>query len=1108
MPQDIRIVDQKFFYESRNGTDFNLNTNEFTDHLKGNVLDKVKAQFKIQLNYYVELQTNTFSNYFDNTNVDNITNFGEIYIEGNGFLSDGGFSVGDYIKYTGLIPNTLPDNEANFFWATGTISSVSETELKFVCDQTPTQKFTVVWANVWAQPLENATITGLSAKKSLKFKYGLIENNESFNTLSKLTNTDQVYVEEQIDIDSPNTFSLAKPQGKNKAWRSEDESLSVAFVGRSFDKDKSNITPLEVSGYPLDGTLEYEIRHVFNITPFYRDGELDALKGVVKPPLDIYNGDKSLKYVFEAEFREEVNNPNSKITVKYENFEGSVGYFGENYNGFKDDYSISDLSYTVGGNTVSKIDAGKLTSVSFKVNDSGGNYSSPNVNLIVGHSSIIPSDDYSYNLLEFNKVWNKDSLRANVNDSSLSSDYIKNFSFNVDNSSTLSVFFDVDLTNANIESGQDYILYCITENFDAQNLYLSGKVTELIDVNIYDKSSDIDGLWNVEKFEQYPHAEEFEQGLTTGFTNAKGFNETGYFTDITVKKVNNSTLEDLSFEFVVYNTSTKEHYTLRTFEFDLSSSFLANGIQNIELDTDRGYVLKDNDLFNIVKIETVGSDSLETEYSIQLGYKTAWQSWLKWEDAPSDFYDKTKPQFNLNQKSSTYSKESSLNNYELRVFLKANVEQGGIVTEYINSSEEFEVFDYDTDDLTPDGFTCEVNTFNKNGEKIQGNLIKQDFTELRAIFTPVVPPTFSEKVDMSEVANNWNRFAHGNKCNLNFNIQTRLNGVNQLDVEGSWENEQAGEVNGVKDTFNNSGLNNVILPKDSPLLYTSTTDEIIAQENLSAYYGCFSPFELEYYDISGEMFSSASDNDCIAYNIAFYVDENGIENTISLMATTGGVLLDLDPNYNPNDLNSSTIRFLPDAPDNVCSWGLVYNFGKTDCKQLDIFRTTNPVTDWGDLNQTSQTFNFEVKKSANLIEVNCAWNLPFGNFNNTFNLDLNSDPLLSKFKGFNSIGFSFMSQDQGGFKNVVLTKPEGDYYGILRIEPEESQSDFGINELSTVNEAPEGNFLKQITGDKKLSLLSWDGTSFILQGEVDTSRVEEGQKYKLSAELRQLNLQD
>ena len=108
---------------------------------------------------------------------------------------------------------------------------------------------------------------------------------------------------------------------------------------------------------------QFQIEHIFKIAPFYRDGELDSVKGEDVPPLDLFNGDMSLKYVFQTEFRTVLSNPNTSFISDYDTQLGSVGYFDESFNGFESDFTISDLVYKVeNGNVVDRLEVGKVTS--------------------------------------------------------------------------------------------------------------------------------------------------------------------------------------------------------------------------------------------------------------------------------------------------------------------------------------------------------------------------------------------------------------------------------------------------------------------------------------------------------------------------------------------------------------------------------------------------------------------------------------------------------------------------------------------------------------------------------------------------------------------------
>ncbi len=1055
MPSEIRVTDQKFFYQLRNGDSFTDNTSDFTVHLKGNLLERVKAVFTVEVNWYTYLQN---YNLLYDANAQTL----RIELGGKDFYAEG-FSVGDLVKLSG----------ESTFSLTGTIGSITNGEINLtnvaLTGSLPSSYL------VGIEP--TAVLSGLTDKTAIKYKFGLIENNEALNTLSKLTNTDQIYLIDGIDHSSPNTFSNGESFGNNKAWVTG--SAQASFVGRKQGKDYNQPD--------TDTSVQvFTIEHEFIINPFYRDGDLDSISGDEVPPLDIFNGDKSLKYVFDAEFRTEINNPNTALSTEYDTQLGSVGYFDESYNGFKSDFNVDDLQYQINGNSANQIETSEGTDVTYTIFSPSGNFVNGGY-IVLGHSSIIESDEYSNSSKEFSELWNDEKIRVQIGSGSVSSGVFINAQANFLGSFRVDVSFRINLANRVTEEGQNYILYYQAENSNLPPDQ-SKKVTGLVDLNQYTKNTDIDGLWVLQKFEQYPHAEPYEKGVTSGFTNSSGFNETGYFLDASFLKFNPAELSALTFEYNIFNTVTNESFTLRSYDFDLSVSFLAGGTQQIEVNETRGYILKDDDLFNSVKIETGVNNGSLTEYSIQIGYKTPWEKWLEFKKAPKEFFDKNKSLNGFNQKASNYF--DNIADFELRAMLRADVVLNGITTQYLTSSESLKVYDYDTDDQTPDAYTCEINTYNIDGEVLQNNIIEKDFTRLRALFTPTVPPVFSTTVDMTEVANDYKRFAHGNKIISPFTSAPRL---------PNWFNTQADD----SDTFSAFG-GSPVSTKNDPNLYTSTPSTILTTQNMFALYGCYSNDEYEFYDISGKMFSNESDDDSIVFVLAFYTDEDGIEHTLSLCATTGGVLHDESPDYIEGDDNTSSIKVGSGLY--PAGWDLVYNFGKSDCKNLIHFETNENNFNWN--NSLVEDLNFNVKRSAEDFEIEVDWNINNNDYNQVWNYNINENQETEKFKGFKPIGFAFMSQAQGGFKDVQLIQPLGDYYGILRIEQEASPSDFGISELSTVREAPENGLLKQSTGNEVKADLQWNGTSFSLQGDIDTSKIKEGQKYEFSAELRLLNLDE
>lgn len=1068
MPR-INVVGQKFLAKLNNGDNYDINdTTDFSQHLKGGVLEEIKAIFNVQVSWDLMVKGNSSLKRWFHNSVDSTI---RLTLDGVDFNNEG-FSVGDNYKFTVVT------------WAIeGTVLAISEGQILLHIDNFTSGSL----SDGFAATSEDGFLTGTTLKTALKYDFGLIENNEPINFLSKLTNTNQTYLFEGIDHANPLTFVDGVTQGNNKAPYTG--SSKVAFVKFVPDNDQRNTE---------NTTQEFQIEHIFKINPIYRDGEIDSLKGIDSPPTDIFKGDMSLKYVFQSEFRTVLNNPNTSMISSYDTQLGSVGYLDESFNGYASDYSIEDLTYLNVSDNVSldKLDIDKYNRVTFNIKSENGNIDT-NTPLIIGHTSIVDSLAYSNSTKDYSSIWLDQNLRTTEGASNITGDIILNYSCTRIDNNTLSVSFDLLFSSDDkkqLSDGQDYLLY-FTIGDPTKTVDEGSKVTGRIDVNYYDKSSDIAGLFDVTVLDQYPIPYEFDKGVSTGFTSGKMFIEDEQFCYARFKVLDtylgesgnlteDVTLESLKFKIVAYNTVDNTWFDLRSLSIDLSDQVVSGNIQSIALDTTRGYILTDTDIFNSLKLTTDTNDGTYQFYDLEIGYKIPWQDWLSLPDADTIFLDRAKDQNGLNQNASNYS---FTNNYVIKFLIDADVETTGITTNEVKRTGDFLAYNRNTDDQEPDAYSCVINTFKEDGTPILNNVIQKGFTELRAVITPVNPPVDIAAVDMTEVANVWNRFAHGNKL--------PLDGFPRL---GDWNNEQANE----SDTFSDSvtdytkldGTPSIPLPE----LYGSTPTTINALANCFALYGCYSLLKYEFYSITGTMFSTSTDNDAIVYNIAFMTDEDGVEHTLSLAATSGGWLLDTNPLFEVgNDSISSLI------PDNTfASWALVYDLGKRGGVQLDEYITSSSGLSW----VQAGGLDFDVSRVANNITASVDWDLNGSPESNTFNYDLNSSPLTQKFIGVQNIGFSFISQDQGGFKDVVLSNPSDGYYGVLRMETKDSPSDFGKSELNTEIVNTNSSLLKQITGDENKALLSYDGTDFIIQGLVETENTNDGEEYTFSAELRRKDL--
>ncbi|PHR23618.1 MAG: hypothetical protein COA36_16945 [Desulfotalea sp.] len=1241
MSSAIRLIGSKFFAQLNNGDNFSLNLTDFATHLKGGVTERIKAQLTVQVDWWTQMTT--FDVLADSVgNTLRITDLTADY---------SGMSVGDTVKFS------WNDGAATGQY-NGVVTSITGGEI--VLGTTTVTQNSALPNGVNVFQGKQGWITGLTDITSLSYKYALIENADSFSSQSLLTNSDILFSYSAIDHGVPGTWSNGIRMGLNKA----------GFTGSSRVNFDSLVIDRDVI-FPESTTQEFVIEHDFRITPLYRDGELDSLKGIIAPPLDVFNGSLSLKYVCLTEWRTVVNDPNTAKKAEIDTLDGSVGYVNESFNGFPDDYTLIDLVYfnVTDSIAATKIEVDKTTRVTFSINSASALITA-SMPLVIGHSALIDSSKYTFSSSDHDAIWLAETARTLEAAGAYNGDIIKNYTCSLISTTQLDVSFElVYSTNhkALITNDQDYVLtYTIQDA--TQNVNSGGKVVNTMDVNVYQKTSDIEGLFEVTTLQQIPHPDSLsnDYGLrfnqystgnymdlgivpilnttgdylelvfkyeevvsvntvafgfhdapgpigliqingdpddsslriqiqiggiitvnisaytsdimtmrftatsssvmemtingnvigtdiygpdlysslpfyiggrnfngspanytktffrsiefntaeshvifndannwgnainhggiretldhTIGYTNGKMFIEDGQLCQ-SIFRVKNKhdnidvNLDSLDIKLVAFNTVTNSWFDIRSLNVDLSSQVLVNDVQNINLNSTRGYILEDSDIFNSLELVNIGNDGVYESYQLTVGYKIAWQDWLELIGADTVFYNPQKDHDGLNNNSSSYS---FTNDYRVRVLISANLSVNGIATNYVVSSGDFQAYNYSTDDLTPDGYICDISTHDALGTPLQGNIISNRYTELRAIFTPDASnqPVFSVNVDFTEVATLWNKFAHGNKFTIG--------SFSRLD---NWIDQQADDI----DTFTDGVTQ---FTKGSASLYTSTASSILANQNCNAVYGAYSLKQYEYYQLSGKMFSNDTDNDAMSFNIAFLTDSLGVEHVISLIATTGGVLLDLNPAYTPGSTTTNTIQTVASG---FCRWALVYDMGKDGCFQIDEFVTAESGFGWGSAQVGD--FAFDVIRQGNDLTVTGDWIIDGTAYNNVMNFDISSNTETEKFIGAQHIGFSFISQTNGGFKDVILVDPSVDYYGILRMEPVDSPSDFGISELSTLITAPTNSALKQITPGLNRSFISWDGTSFFLQGLINTNNINIGSAYKFSALLRSRDLE-
>ena len=1082
----------KFFSELVNDSDFTANTGSTTATFSDSVTGRCKTEITIDVS--VGMNISNFQILYADENTASITETKYKIVKQDATFLTEGISIGSKLALT-FDPGTA---NVDVFTVFLIVDSLTNTELHVTYDGAGSNPFLDITlaqlfasVNSQANPANPFSYTNpgyLAIDPSftaMEFAYNLVENDSGDKSMtSSLTNTTNVIKVKGVETTVGQPAVSGYATSNNKAWVMTPVADPIVTV--ELDSKVYNNNAL----YQLKYGNRYIITHEFTV-PYYHDGEDDFLEDPLDTP-DIYAGTSSPKYTFQTTFYTDINDPNTGSTIVYDSSKGNGGYLNESFNGDADPYTVSNLTYyniTDSADT-DRLGIGQITRVTFDVANSEADFISTQLGVIV-HGAVVDSSQYQKSSDIFSDVWTFETLRTGANIGLVDGVLFKNYDITFNSASSISVTVDVEFTtdqNARLEEDQFYLLAMQLRNDSESVVVDSHKAHIKIDYNQYGKNNDIDGLFGVSRFEQIPHSLALETRVedTIGYTNGQYDIEEGALTlvEFWLDTDKNPVLDQLSFQIGGIDAATGVMNILRDTNIDLSNAVLVGDSWQLTLDSTVGYPLAAGDQFNFKKLTTGNLVGTKQFYTLLVGYRIPWQDWLIFQDADTSFYDVTEPNEGLNQKASRYA---STGNYSLRLFINSKVSQNGISTEYVTSSRNIMAYDYDTDDLPlPVTYIASIETFDFADVNIANNIIDNTYTKIVATFTPDTLPTFSESVDFNDVANVWNRFAFGNLSTLK-------------NRAGTWANQIANAT----DTFANSVP--TTFTKGSGSLYSSTASSITALENCGAFHGAYSIDKYDSFTCDGQMYANFSgvfnDNDSIVFTIALFVDGLGIENTLSLVASSGGMSMDINPTYVSGDPTTDIFEFISGAP----SVALIYNYGKEDWLVLDTDVAPLGGQDW-----YLSPLDFSVNRNGSIITADIDWDINGTPFLTTLNYNLNTNAVTQKFLGAQSIGFGFQSQSEGGFQNVSLALPGGDFWGAVRIEPTESGSDNGLFELSTDIEGNSSNLLKQPddTNPDILSVFGLTSTSITVTAQVNTALVTAGQNYKLSAEIGENSVGD
>jgi hypothetical protein len=244
----------------------------------------------------------------------------------------------------------------------------------------------------------------------------------------------------------------------------------------------------------------------------------------------------------------------------------------------------------------------------------------------------------------------------------------------------------------------------------------------LKETNNFDDSTDIPDLMNFD-ITCYPYTQPISSG--TGFTSFVGYNEHGlaFRGNFTLDLTKDAFLNALSVHLIAHNPTTNSFFELDSFDFNLPTLTMTNTnvYQLLDMATTRNYLLPTGDEKNQVSLEFDSSGtpppSTMPNYFLNFAQKIRWEDWIKNTDANAIFWNNSKPNDNLNYKTSNYS---DLNGYEIKMLFKFNVYGTSTLgisgnTDYRYFTSPYTIFDYNKDASEPPTFAGTIQTFTSDG---------------------------------------------------------------------------------------------------------------------------------------------------------------------------------------------------------------------------------------------------------------------------------------------------------------------------------------------------------------------------------------------------------
>lgn len=599
---------------------------------------------------------------------------------------------------------------------------------------------------------------------ALEFQYGLIENNEAINFLSKIDGNVMKYKKDTVTT--------------------SHTSMTAVGVYSSWKWHNSYPTIKEISPATSSYGQDFEIIHTFYIHPLF------LYNNTLTTPPTWFDSTSCLKYVFSVKCK---FYPASTEGVLYKEFSlggsGNTGWLNENYNTGITNYSISGLTFkrvsdlsTVDGVL---LEAGDKTRVSFAIDNTDSIFSNGNTKIKV-HIMNVPfdTDEYIDTLTEGDVNFTFDTALNTLGSAAVNGEMslcIDDFTCTYVSANQATVQFDVNLDPADVSriNGYDTKKYFIAVSVcdHTKSINNTDSVTLSVDYEEYAISTGEDGVVTEDTWDLFDHTKFVSQDVNA---QEEAFSEDELLSVLLLKVDGNNTtyapsLRSFEVGVRLKNTITGDSINLDRFYLDVSGNPIVNGLQFVNQSVPRGHQAMSSEVFKSILIERdLGLDATnEWYYRITFPFLVGWEDWENNTSIPTDFFDTSLENNGLNNEWAHL--ESA--DYETQVFCNVVVRMNGVDYEY-NLNKIIKAYTYESNPT--EWANPNIKTYDMAGNEITPYILGYDKTVVICEFEKVMPgpigDTDFEIVMRLEPKDNGGR-----------NVSTRLSSVFEITSATQWE---------------------------------------------------------------------------------------------------------------------------------------------------------------------------------------------------------------------------------------------------------------------------------------------------------------------------------